>query len=76
MIPAKVRRVVDWVLGLSFIGAGVVMGFIPILQGWVLVLAGLAILSSHSRLAHVLLERLKKAGRSIRDHIASRERQQ
>lgn len=68
----RVRKIVDWILGLTLIAAGVVGGFVPILQGWVLVLAGLAILSSHSRLAHAAYERLKSFGRGVRETIARR----
>jgi hypothetical protein len=69
MMPPAVRKVVDWVLGLGLIAAGVVLGFVPVLQGWVLVLAGLAVLSSHSRLARALHERAKKIGREVRDRF-------
>ena len=69
VIPRPVRKAVDWVLGLSLIAAGVVLGFVPVLQGWVLVLAGLAVLSSHSRLAHALFERAKGIGRVVKDRL-------
>jgi len=69
VIPRPVRKAVDWVLGLSLIAAGVVLGFVPVLQGWVLVLAGLAVLSSHSRLAHRLYERAKGIGRVVRNRF-------
>ena len=72
MIPSPARKIADWVVGLALLAVGIVAGFIPVLQGWPFILAGLAILSSHSRLARALLERLKRAGCSLRDRIRKR----
>jgi uncharacterized membrane protein YbaN (DUF454 family) len=58
--------VVDWILGLTLVLVGIIGGFIPILQGWVFVLAGLAVLSSHSRWARAVLNTLKAAGSKLR----------
>jgi len=60
------QLVFDWITGLSLIAIGVVGGFVPILQGWVFVLAGLAVLSNHSRLAHRWFERVKRMGREAK----------
>jgi hypothetical protein len=68
----RVRKIVDWTLGLSLIGIGIVGGFVPVFQGWVAILAGLAILSSHSRWARALYERVKGAGRKLRDKVRQR----
>ena len=38
---------------------GVVGGFVPVLQGWVFVLAGRAVMAPESRRARTWLERLK-----------------
>jgi uncharacterized membrane protein YbaN (DUF454 family) len=70
--PRPLRKIIDWVLGLTLIGAGIVGGFVPILQGWVLILAGLAILSSHSRWARAILDRLKGYGRKLRTKVRER----
>jgi len=72
VIPSPARKIADWVVGLALLAVGIVAGFIPVLQGWPFILAGLAILSSHSRLARALLERLKRAGCSLRDRIRKR----
>jgi len=72
--PRPVRRIVDWVLGLTLIGVGIVGGFVPILQGWVFILAGLAVLSSHSRWARAILDRLKGYGRKLRTKVRERRR--
>ena len=68
MIP-RWRKVLDWVLGTTLIAIGVVMGFIPVLQGWVFVLAGLAVLSSHSAFARRLYEQAKAAGRRVKERV-------
>ena len=70
--PARARVVVDWVVGLTLIAIGVVGGLVPIFQGWVFVLAGLAVLSSHSRWARAILQRVKDMGRKLRGRIGER----
>ena len=69
---SRTRKIVDWTLGLSLIAIGIIGGFIPVFQGWVAILAGLAILSSHSRWARALYDRVKGAGRKIRDKVRER----
>ena len=68
----RIRKAVDWTVGLTLIGVGFVAGFIPVLQGWIFVLAGLAVLSSHSPFAHRQYERLKAAGRHLRERVVDR----
>jgi len=63
------RVIFDWVVGLTLIAIGLVMGLIPVLQGWVFVLAGLAVLSKHSRFARRWFEKIKQAGRGARDRL-------
>jgi len=70
--PRPIRRIVDWVLGLTLIGVGIVGGFVPILQGWVFIVAGLAVLSSHSRWARAILDRVKNLGRKLRTKVSER----
>ena len=65
MIPSRARKAADWTIGLTLIVAGIVSGFLPVIQGWLLILAGLAVLSSHSRLARRLLDRLKQGKREL-----------
>ena len=62
----------DWVIGLTLIAIGVVGGLVPVFQGWVFVLAGLAVLSSHSRWARAILQRVKGVGRKLRTKIRER----
>jgi len=66
---SSVRKTVDWVVGLTLIVFGIICGFLPVLQGWVFIVAGLAVLSSHSRYARALYERIKKVGKSVKDRV-------
>lgn len=66
------RVVFDWVAGLALIAIGVIGGFVPILQGWVFVLAGLAILSKHSPLARRWFERVRRIGRDARERLTKK----
>ena len=59
----------DWITGLLLIAIGVITGPVPIVQGWVFVLAGLAILSKHSPLARRWFERVRRMGRDARDKL-------
>lgn len=75
-LSPKARKVFDWVVGLILIGIGIVGGFIPILQGWVFILAGLAVLSSHSRWARKIYDplkaRFKKVSHDVRERVERR----
>lgn len=64
---SRVRKALDWTLGLSLIGVGVVGLVLPGLQGILMILAGLAILSSHSPLARRMNEMVKEKARRARD---------
>ena len=66
----RLRKIIDWTAGLSLIAIGVVGGFLPIFQGWVFVIAGLAVLSSHSPLAKRLYDRFKGSVKKVRDKIS------
>ena len=67
----RVRIVFDWVLGLTLLAIGVAGLVLPILQGWVFILAGLAVLSSHSVWARSILEWLKDKGRAVKTRVVS-----
>ena len=68
----RVRKIVEITLGLVLVAVGVVFGFLPILQGWVLVLPGLALLARHSRRARAVYERVKSWGRRVRHRMKER----
>ena len=65
----RVRVVLDWILGLTLLAIGVAGLVLPILQGWVFILAGLAVLSSHSVRARTALEWLKAKGRAVKTRV-------
>lgn len=44
---------------------GVIGGFIPVLQGWVFVLAGLSVLAQESDRARALLDRIRARARGL-----------
>ncbi len=69
---STLRKIFDWILGILLIIAGIIAGPIPILQGWIFVGLGLMVLSSHSRLARKLLDRLKQAGHDIKARVGGR----
>jgi uncharacterized membrane protein YbaN (DUF454 family) len=73
-VTGFVRKVIDWIVGLTLIAIGIIGGFIPLLPGWVFVFAGLAVLSSHSRLAQRIHLRMKERGRQLAGWIQTRKR--
>ena len=70
---SRVRRVFDWTLGLALIAVGIVGLVLPGIQGILMIVAGLAILSSHSVLARRMNERLKSLARRARDRVVHRD---
>jgi len=70
---SRARKLFDWIAGLSLIALGLVGLFLPVLQGVLFILAGLAILSSHSPLALRILDALKARLRRVRDRVMKRE---
>ena len=70
---SRARKIFDWIAGVSLLLLGIVGLVLPGLQGILFILAGLAILSSHSALARRGHEALKSLGRRVRDRIAHRE---
>lgn len=63
------RVIFDWVAGLVLIAIGAIGGFVPVFQGWVFGLAGLAILSKHSRLARRWFNRVRQLGRVAKERF-------
>ena len=72
MLKPRARKVLDWVVGSTLILFGIAAGPIPLLQGWLFVLAGLAVLSSHSPWARKLHETFQQFGRRVRQKIWTR----
>ena len=73
MTVSRGRKIFDWTVGILLIAIGIVGLFVPVLQGILTIMAGLAILSSHSALARRLNERIKRAARDTRDRVLRRE---
>jgi uncharacterized membrane protein YbaN (DUF454 family) len=51
--------------GSVLILVGVIGGFIPVLQGWVFILAGLSVLAQESDRARALLDRIRERARDL-----------
>lgn len=68
MNPA-LRKVLDLVLGVALVLLGIAGLALPVLPGWLFILGGLAVLSSHSRLAKLLLGKLQGLGRAVRSKV-------
>ena len=71
MLSPACKPVIALVL---MIALGVIGAFLPIVQGWIFVLAGLAVLSSHSVWARAILDRIKKAGRQVKEKVVKGRR--
>jgi uncharacterized protein YqgC (DUF456 family) len=65
----RLRVILDWIVGLVLLGIGLVGLVLPVLSGWVFILAGLAVLSSHSVWARSALDWLKAKGRAVKTRI-------
>lgn len=73
MIPvSRSRKLFDWIAGLALLFLGFAGLLLPALPGILLILAGLAILSSHSRLARRAQDALRSRARRIHDRIMQR----
>ena len=73
-LSPRVRKIVDWVVGVSLIIVGIAGLFLPVLQGIVLIVAGFAVLSRHSKWARAVYNRMKQVGRTVRDRVTRRRR--
>ena len=67
-----VLRAIRITAGVVLILAGVVGGFIPILQGWVFILAGISLLSPESRTARRILLSIRLWAKAVRRRWRSR----
>jgi drug/metabolite transporter (DMT)-like permease len=69
---SRFRRIVEWIAGLGLILGGLVGLVLPGLQGILMILAGLAILSSHSPLARRIYEGIKSRAKGAHDRWRGR----
>ena len=60
-------RVVRLSVGAALVILGVIGGFIPILQGWIFILAGLTVMAPESRRARGALDWLKERVEKVRE---------
>ena len=67
MTRSPIARTLRLVLGTILILFGVVGGFIPILQGWIFVVAGLTLMAPESQLARRILDWAKEKIRAQRE---------
>ncbi len=78
-LSPRTRMIVEVTAGFLLILLGAIAGFVPILQGWVFALMGLALLSRHSkrarRIYEPLKERFRKMGRDVRDRMGRRRQE-
>lgn len=74
MLNRRVRIAFDWTLGVTLILVGFVGFVLPGLPGVLFLVAGLAVLSSHSRWAHALHVRVVNLARSVRERVAAGRR--
>jgi len=73
VIPvSRARKLFDWIAGVALLLLGIAGLVLPGLPGILLILAGLAILSSHSPLARRAQEALRSRARRVRDRIKNR----
>jgi len=63
------RRVSEWIGGIALLLLGIAGLVLPGLPGIILILAGLAVLSSHSELARRAQDALKSRARKMRDRL-------
>ncbi len=66
------RVTVDWIVGCALLLIGILGFILPILQGWIFVLAGLAVLSSHSRRIERLNRWIRSLLAKLRDRVFRR----
>lgn len=66
---SRTRKVFDWIAGVALVLLGIAGLVLPALPGILLIIAGLAILSSHSTLARRALDALKSRARRVRDRF-------
>lgn len=67
------RKLFDWIAGLGLILLGIAGLVLPVLPGVLLIVAGIAILSSHSVLARRLHTALMSRAKQVRDRVLNRD---
>ena len=65
----QLRVLAEWILGICCLILGVIGWILPIMQGWLFIFLGLALLSRHALWARRLNEKLKGVGRRVKDRL-------
>jgi uncharacterized protein YqgC (DUF456 family) len=71
--PSTTRKIFDWITGLSLIFLGTAGLVLPVLPGVLLVIGGIAILSSHSSIARRIHSAMIDRAKRVRDRVMKRE---
>ncbi len=71
-MTGRIRKAFDWTIGLTLIAIGLLGVVIPILPGVAFIVAGAAVLSSHSRHVRALQMRAQALVRKIVERIRAR----
>ena len=71
--PTTARKIFDWIAGVTLIVVGVAGLVLPVLPGVLFVIAGIAILSSHSALARRIHAAMASRAKRLRDRVLDRD---
>lgn len=71
-MSGRLRIAFDWTVGLGMIAIGLLGVVVPVLPGVVFIVAGVAILSSHSRHARALQTGARALAHRIAERIRAR----
>ena len=71
-VPRRGRRVGEWILGCALIAVGVVGLVLPGIQGILLIVAGLAVLSRQSPLAKRLYDAVRARAAAVGERLRRR----
>lgn len=70
--PSRLRIVLEWITGILLVVLGIIGILLPVMQGLIFLIPGLAVLSRHSELARRLRNKLEGMGRGIKDRVRRR----
>jgi uncharacterized protein YqgC (DUF456 family) len=71
--PTAARKVFDWIAGVGLILLGTAGLVLPVLPGVLLIIAGIAILSSHSTIARRIHSAMVERAKRMRDRVLNRD---
>ena len=68
----RLRIVAEWITGILLVILGIIGILLPVMQGLIFLIPGLAVLSRHSKVAMRLRRKLEGVGRGIKDRVRRR----